>query len=73
MDFFRIEVKSLYTPDNIPIFIQWEAAMKDTDAVKKTMIQGLAAFGANLQATGGKHDYSLLKIDGLKIYTTETE
>lgn len=44
--------------------------MKQVEAVKKTSlpIEGFVAFGANMKATGS-FDYSLLNIQGLKVYT----
>ena len=73
--FHYVELKSLYSGDSVPLLSKWDAAMRETDAVKNTItpLEGLTAFGANVQSTGGKYDYSLLNIDGLKIYTKETE
>ncbi|XP_003382979.1 PREDICTED: glutathione S-transferase omega-1-like [Amphimedon queenslandica] len=69
------ELKTLYSVDSVPLLIKWDAAMRETDAVKSTITpaERMTAFLANALSNGGKHDYSLLNIDGLKIYTKETE
>ena len=49
--------------------------MRETDAVKSTITpaERMTAFLAHALSNGGKHDYSLLNVDGLKIYTKESE
>lgn len=45
--------------------------MKEVEAVKKTFVEGLPEFTSLALASGGKHDYTPLKINGesVKIYT----
>lgn len=66
------EITSVFSEDKFPAFYGWISQMKQTDAVKKTILSDEAhvAFIKGYQETG-KHDYSHADVtgEGVTIYT----
>ena len=69
------ELSSVFSEDRFPTFFGWIGRMKQTDAVKKSMLTDEAHLAFIKSFKEGKHDYSHADLtgEGVTIYTKKQD